>query len=121
MLKTFVVVACVALVSAPALSQAYPRDEGRGSSYDRDYDRKDNMKDGRDKDHDDKHESVSGMSKSGAMFKIRIGEAEMKVKCDPSESMRSCVDAALALLEKARSLPTTNGPGTNSAGPATRP
>ena len=71
MLKTFVVVACVALVSAPALSQAYPRDEGRGSSYDRDYDRKDNMKDGRDTDRDDKHESVSGMSKSGAMFKIR--------------------------------------------------
>ena len=119
MIKKFVAVACVVVLPLPALSQGYSRDEDRGSSYDRDHDRKDDMKDrrsgDRDDERDDSHHMMGGRA---AMFHIRVGDATMKVKCDPRETMRSCVDAALTLLDKARSLPQSNAAGPNSSNPS---
>jgi hypothetical protein len=40
----------------------------------------------------------------GARFVLRRGDAFMAVRCDPRESMRSCIDATAALLEQARAL-----------------
>lgn len=57
----------------------------------------------------------------GARFMFRSGDTQLSVKCDNQESMRSCVDAAITLMERARSLPTQapaapaspSGPGAN--------
>lgn len=115
MIMKSIAIACVVLLPLPALSQGYSRDEGRGSSYDRDNDRSDDMKDRRSGDHDDERDDSHHMGGRAAMFNIRVGEARMKVKCDTRETMRSCVDAALTLLDKARSLPQTNAAGPNSS------
>lgn len=50
-------------------------------------------------------------SRGGAGFWMTSGELSLGAKCPPGESMRSCVDAALVLLDRARSTPaaTPNG------------
>ena len=55
----------------------------------------------------------------GAVFRFRSGRAGFMVKCAEDEPMRACVDAALMLLDKVRSLPQT-GSG-EGAGPTTAP
>ena len=119
--RTFIAAICVVLLPLPALSQGYSRDEGRGSSYDRDNDRRDDMKERRFGDGNDRREISRDMPGGAAMFDVRVGDARMKVKCDPRETMRVCVDAALTLLEKARSIPQTNSAGPNSSGPSPKP
>lgn len=48
----------------------------------------------------------------GAGFLLRRGDATVAVRCDPRESMRTCVDLTSQLLEKARSaLPSGGGGG----------
>ena len=118
MIRKSVAIACVVLLPLPALSQGYSRDEGRGSSYDRGNDRRDDMKDRRSGERDDEQDDSRHMGDRAAAFHIRVGDARMKVKCDPRETMRSCVDAALSLLDKARSLPQTNAAGPNSSNPS---
>ena len=39
---------------------------------------------------------------AGARFFVRSGETRVGVVCDSGESMRSCVDAALTLLDRAK-------------------
>ena len=47
----------------------------------------------------------------------RAGEATLTVRCDPRDSMRSCVDAATTLLDRARSaMPSGGGPGGTAPG-----
>jgi hypothetical protein len=40
----------------------------------------------------------------GAAFFLRNGDATVAVRCDPQDSMKSCVDNTLTLLDKARSM-----------------
>ena len=47
---------------------------------------------------------------AGAGFWIKSGELSLGAKCPQGESMRSCVDAALLLLERAKAAPPTNAP-----------
>lgn len=116
MIKKLIAVTCIALLPMPALSQGYSRDEGRGSSYDRDSDRKDDMRDRRYGERNDRGQTSDDMQGGAAKFDVRIGDARMKVKCDPRETMRACVDAALTLLDKARSIPQTNAAAPSPSG-----
>ena len=50
----------------------------------------------------------SGGSGGGARFWLRSGDVRLGVRCDPNEPMRACVDAAMTLLDKARSLPSAS-------------
>lgn len=69
------------------------RDGGRG------FDRAD-----RDEDfHDHGEGSRSG---KGASFLLRSGDLRLEARCAPGEAMRACVDAALLLLDKAKSAQT---------------
>jgi hypothetical protein len=43
-----------------------------------------------------------GGRRRGARFMVRSGDTAVAVRCDASESMRSCLDATLTLLERAR-------------------
>lgn len=57
----------------------------------------------------------------GASFWLRSGELRIGVHCAPGESMRACVDAALLLLDKAKSTPTQgSAPSANTSAPQTR-
>jgi hypothetical protein len=116
MIRKTIAVMCISLLPMPALSQGYSRDEGRGSSYDRDSDREDASRDRRYGDRNHRREASDDMPGGAARFDIRVGDARMKVKCDPRETMRVCVDAALTLLDKARSLPQTNASGPSPSG-----
>ena len=59
-----------------------------------------------------------GGSRGGAQFWLRSGDVRLGVRCDPNEPMRACVDAAMTLLDKARSLPSA---GATSAPPPSPP
>jgi hypothetical protein len=49
---------------------------------------------------------------TGFGFFLRSGDATVAVRCDPTDSMKACVDATTTLLEKARaSLPSGGSPG----------
>jgi hypothetical protein len=44
-----------------------------------------------------------GGLRRGAGFFLRSGDSTVAVRCDPRESMRSCLDTTLTLLERVRS------------------
>src|SRR3954452_13540409 len=48
----------------------------------------------------------------GAQFWLRSGDTRLGVRCDPNEPMRACLDAAMTLLDKARSMPSGTAPPT---------
>jgi hypothetical protein len=50
--------------------------------------------------------------RGGAFFLLRSGYATVAVRCEPQDSMRTCVDATLTLLERARALASTGGTST---------
>jgi hypothetical protein len=53
-----------------------------------------------------------GALRGGAGFFLRSGDAIVAVRCDPRESMRTCLDLTTTLLDKARSaLPSGGGGG----------
>jgi hypothetical protein len=50
----------------------------------------------------------------GARFMLQSGDTRLRVVCDERETMRACVDAATALLEKAKGAgPITTSTGTS--------
>jgi hypothetical protein len=117
--KALLVAAGLLLAPVPALSQAPPRSEDRASSYeerDRDGWREDRlwrlMRDMRD--------DTDGGPRRGAGFLLRRGDATVAVRCDPRDSMRTCVDATLTLLDRARSLAPEGG-AAPSPGPPSPP
>jgi hypothetical protein len=57
-------------------------------------------------------DGVLGGRRGGASFLLRSGDATVAVRCDPQDSMRTCVDATLTLLERARALAPTGGTST---------
>jgi hypothetical protein len=65
----------------------------------------------------------AGAARGGAAFWLRSGDTRLGVRCDPSEPMRACVDAAITLMDKARSLPAaspTPAPNPGAGPPAAR-
>jgi hypothetical protein len=110
--RAFVITAVFLLSPFPAFSQHAPGGDGRDSSYSR-----------RDRDLEDMlrgigdHGPREGLRRGGAAFFLRNGDATVAVRCDPQDSMRSCVDATLTLLDRARSMqPSGTAPGGTPGG-----
>jgi hypothetical protein len=110
--RAFVVTAVLLLSPFPAFSQPAPGGEGRDSSYSR-----------RDRDLEDILRGIGdhgreGMRRGGgASFFLRSGDGTVAVRCDPQDSMKSCVDATLTLLDRARSMqPPGAAPGGTPGG-----
>ena len=134
MKRTLIIIAAgCALLAAPgaALAQSPPpgpdrdgdRMERRDVRGDRDW-RGGWGRDDRDRDYGPRgsgegwHGSWGrdGGHRHGAGFWLRSGETRLGVRCDPSESMRACVDAATTLLDRMRSLPASGATATPPAG-----
>jgi len=104
--RAFVITAVLLLSPLPAFSQTAPGGEGRDSSYSR-----------KDRDLEDILRGIGdhgreGTRRGGASFFLRSGDGTLAVRCDPQDSMKSCVDATLTLLDRARSvLPPGGAPG----------
>jgi hypothetical protein len=114
--RAFVVTAVLLLSPFPAFSQTAPGGEGHDPSYSR-----------RDRDLEDILRGIGdhgreGLRRGGAAFFLRSGDATVAVRCDPQDSMKSCVDSTLTLLDRARSmLPSGAAPGgTPGAQPPSR-
>lgn len=112
------VVACGA--ASPAFSQGSSRSDERSSYSDRrDSDRGSWREDhGWRGMHDDDH---SEGGKRGARFMVRSGDSRVAVQCDAGESMRSCVDATLTLLDRVRSQSGSATSGTAATTPNAGP
>jgi hypothetical protein len=97
--RTFLMATMLLLISPPAFSQNAPSGDGRESSSSR-----------MDRDLDDIMRAIGESGRGvlrrggGAAFFLRHGDATIAVRCDPQESMKSCVDNTLTLLDKARSM-----------------
>jgi hypothetical protein len=107
--KVLLVAASLLLAPLPALSQDTPRSDGQ----DRDGWREDRlwqlMRDLRDEE--------DGGRGRGAGFFLRRGDTTVAIRCDPRDGMRTCVDAAVTLLDRARSLPGGTAPSTGTPPP----
>ncbi len=96
--RAFVITAVLLLSTFPAVQPAAGGGEGRDSSYSR-----------KDRDLED---ILRGMGdhgreesrRGGAAFFLRSGDGTVAVRCDPQDSMKSCVDATLTLMDRARSM-----------------
>jgi hypothetical protein len=110
--RAFVITAVLLLSPFPAFSQNAPSGDGHDSSYSR-----------RDRDLEDILRGIGDYGREGlrrgggAAFFLRHGDAMVAVRCDPQDSMRSCVDVTLMLLDRARSLqPSGAAPGATPGG-----
>jgi hypothetical protein len=109
--RAFVITAVLLLSPLPAFSQTAPGGEGRDSSYSR-----------KDRDLEDILRGIGdhgreGPRRGGASFFLRSGDGTLAVRCDPQDSMKSCVDATLTLLDRARSMqPSGAAPGATPGG-----
>lgn len=56
----------------------------------------------------------------GARFMLRSGDTQLAVRCDGQESMRTCVETTITLMDKARSLATSSS-ATSSSTPSPTP
>jgi hypothetical protein len=115
MQRMLIALAGVIVLASPALSQNWSRWDDRDSS-----DHEDRGRSKRDyprwHDMDDHHGSGRG-----ARFMVRSGDSAVAVRCDGSESMRSCVDATLVLLERVRSSSPGTGSSPGAGGPQAPP
>ena len=106
--RAFVITAVLMLSPFPAFSQN--AGEGHDSSYSR-----------KDRDLEDILRGFGDHGREGrrggASFFLRNGDAMVAVRCDPQDSMKSCVDATLTLLDRARSMqPSGAAPGGTPGG-----
>ena len=117
MRKIALLLAGLLFAATLAWGQGYPRgkdddgfgwrDEGGGSSRDRD-----DLRGRSFRDEDRGHRT------GAASFFLRSGDTRLAVHCDERESMRSCVDAALTLFDKVRSLQGTSSTSQGPSSPA---
>ena len=102
--RAFVITAVLMLSPFPAFSQNAPGGEGHDFSYSRkDRDLEDILRDIGDRGRE-------GSRRGGAAFFLRNGDAMVAVRCDPQDSMKSCVDSTLTLLDRARSMQPSGAP-----------
>ena len=107
----FVITAVLLLSPFPAFSQTAGGGEGRDFSYAR-----------KDRDLEDILRGIGDHGREprrgGASFFLRSGDGTLAVRCDPQDSMKSCVDATLTLLDRARAMqPSGAAPGGTPGGP----
>jgi hypothetical protein len=104
--RAFVITAVLLLSPFPAFGQSAHEGDEHDSSYSRrDHDLEDILRG----IHGYGHE---GLRRGGAAFYLRNGDASVAVRCDPQDSMKSCVDSTLTLLDKARAMqPSGAAPG----------
>jgi hypothetical protein len=112
--RAFVITAVLLLSPFPAFGQNDPGGEGHDSSYSR-----------KDRDLEDFLRGIGGREgtrRGGAAFFLRNGDAMVAVRCDPQDSMKSCIDSTLTLLDHARAMqPSGAAPsGTPGAQPPSR-
>ena len=108
--KAFVIIAVLLLSPFPAFSQDARGGDERDSSYSR-----------KDRDVEDILRGLGDRGREGrrggASFLLRNGDAMVAVRCDPQDSMKSCVDSTLTLLDRARSMqPSGAAPGGTPGG-----
>jgi hypothetical protein len=109
--RAFVITAVLLLSPFPAFGQHAPEGDEHDSSYSR-----------KDRDLEDILRGIGGygregLRRGGAGFFLRNGDAMVAVRCDPQDSMKSCVDATLTLLDRARSMqPSGAAPGGTPGG-----
>ena len=108
--KAFVIIAVLLLSPFPAFSQDARGGDERDSSYSR-----------KDRDLDDLLRGLGDHGREGrrggASFVLRNGDSVVAVRCDPQDSMKSCVEATVTLLDKARSMqPSGAAPGGTPGG-----
>ena len=108
--RAFVITAVLLLSAFPAFGQTAAGGEGRDSSYSR-----------KDRDLEDILRGIGDHGREGrrpgASFFLRSGDATVAVRCDPQDSMKSCVDATVTLLDRARSMqPSGAAPGGTPGG-----
>jgi hypothetical protein len=133
MTKALLLAGALALVSLPGLAQSPSRSDDRDrDSYSERGDRDQGQWRGgpwrggwRDMARGDDGEMRDGWRGGGhrgrgARFMVRSGDAAVAVRCDGNESMRTCLDATLTLLERARGLAGGAGSSTG-AGPGPGP
>ena len=107
--RTFIIMAVLLLSPFPAFSQ------NMGEEHDSSYSRK-------DRDLEDILRGIGdrgreGSRRGGAAFFLRHGDSVVAVRCDPQDSMKSCVDSTLTLLDRARSMqPSGAAPGGTPGG-----
>jgi hypothetical protein len=112
--RAFVITVVLLLSPLPAFGQN-PAGEGHDSSYSR-----------KDRDLEDILRGIGDHGREGrrggAAFFLRNGDAMVAVRCDPQYSMKSCVEATVTLLDRARSMqPSGAAPGgTPGAQPPSR-
>jgi hypothetical protein len=101
--RAFVITAVLLLSPLPAFSQT-GGGEGRDSSYSRkDRDLEDILRGMGD------HGREGPRRGGGASFFLRSGDGTVAVRCDPQDSMKSCVEATLTLMDRARSMQSSGG------------
>jgi hypothetical protein len=119
----------VLLAAALALSASAAHAQGRDDEDDGWRERREHRAE-RGRDRDDEHGwreerggRFGGRGGGGARFFVRSGETRVGVVCDRGESMRSCLDATLMLLDKARQAGSAAPPATTggSSSPGARP
>lgn len=104
MKKALLLTAALMLAPWPAWSQGGPHQDEREYGGDRrEFDMDRAMRDFGD------DVRGGGGSRRGGSFLLRSGDATVAVRCDPRESMRTCVEATITLLEKARAVATQGG------------
>ena len=87
--RAFVITAVLMLSPYPAFGQNAPGGEGHDSSYSRkDHDLEDLLRGIGDYGRE-------GSRRGGAAFFLRHGDSIVAVRCDPQDSMKSCVDSTL--------------------------
>jgi hypothetical protein len=109
--RAFVITAVILLSPFPAFGQEDHGGGGHDSSYSRkDRDLEDILRDIGDRGRE-------GSRRGGASFFLRSGDSMIAVRCDPQDSMKSCVDSTLTLLDRARSMqPSGAAPGGTPGG-----
>ena len=95
--------ACVVALTASAPLAQGMRDRDRDGDEWRDRDRRVWQED------DDDHHHYRGRGGRGAGFFLRSGDSSLAVRCDPSESMRTCLDTTLTLVDRLQRLRADGG------------
>lgn len=116
MRKALVIAAGLAFIATSASSQSSFRDDDRR-------DRRDSPREWRDRDNRGDHSMRDDDNEHGraARFVLSSGDSRLVVKCDDRESMRACVDAALSLMDRARSYQGATGGTSGSTTPPPPP
>lgn len=123
MRKIIMTAACLLALPLPALAQGSSREDDRDRSYERTDGRRGEGRYHPDEDRDRDYRRGHGddVSRGGSSFDMKMGDAKIQVRCGPREALKDCVDAAITLLDKTRSMPVTNGANSGSGNASPKP